>query len=234
MTVESMASPGALKHRPVLDSDAPNALGRKKGGNRRRESNASARGARRNEKLPRALPSSCVLLPRALPSAPACCPLPVRSSSACAAFCSLALPSSRALFSRARCLLLPRAALLRVLFSRALCLLLPRATAFCSRALPSAVLLPRAALCSSVRFPLLSRARCHPHSIARHRPWLGSCHPCLSTGREGEGGSCSSTGRESCLLSARGLLCSSAHGLLCSLFLGMLLCSSQLCLALES
>jgi hypothetical protein len=136
------------------------------------------------------------------------------------------LPSSRALLPRAlpsapaRCPLPVR--------SSSAC------TAFCSRALPSAVLLPRATLCSSVHFPLLSRAYCRPHSIACHCPWLGSCHPCLSTGREGEGGSCSSMGRESCLLSAHGLLCSSAHGLLCSLFLGMLLCSSQLCLALES
>jgi hypothetical protein len=113
------------------------------------------------------------------------------------------LPSSCALFSRARCLLLPRAALLP-------CALLPRA-------LPSAVLLPRAALCSSVCFPLLSRARCRPHSITHHRPWLGSCHPCLSTG--GEGGSCSLTGRESCLLSARGLLCSVVGLLLFVMFM---------------
>jgi hypothetical protein len=231
MTVESMASPGALKRHPVLDSDAPNVLGRKKGGNRQRESSAGrvetkscrarclppVRSSRaRCLLLPHAVLFPCALLPHALPSAPARCPPPVRSSPTRAAFCSRALPSSPVLFSRARCLLLPRAA------------------AFCSRALPSAVLLPRAALCSSVRFPLLSRARCRLHSIARHRPWLGSCHPCLSTGREGEGGSCSSTGRESSLLSTRGLLCSSAHGLLCSLFLGMLLCSSQLCLALES
>jgi hypothetical protein len=216
MTMESMASPGVLKRRPVLDSDAPYALGRKKGGNRQQESSASARGARRNEKLPRAaflpctpptcyllLPRAvlftCALLPRVLPFAPARCPPPVRSSPVRVAFCSCALPSSCVLFSCARCLLLPHAA-----------------------------------LCSSVRFPLLSHARCRPHSIARHHPWLGSCHPCLPTGREGEGGSCSSTGRESCLLSARGLLWSSVHGLLCSLFLGMLLCSSQLCLALES
>jgi hypothetical protein len=146
-----------------------------------------------------------------------------------AAFCSRALPSSRAL--------LPRA--------------LPSAPACCPPPVCSApaccrLLLPRAAFCSSAptRCPLLQRElssakACaflcsRPHSIARHRPWLGSCHPCLSTGREGGGGSCSSTGRESCLLSAGGLLCSSAHGLLCSLFLGMLLCSSQLCLALES
>jgi hypothetical protein len=184
MTVESMASPGALKRRLVLDSDAPDALGRKKGGNRRRESNASARAGRIETKscrarclppvrsshvccllLPRAVLFPCALLPRALPSAPVCCPPPVRSSPTRASFCSCTLPSSR----------------------------------------------------------VLSCARCPPHSIARHRPWLGSCHPCLSTGRE------------SCLLSARGLLCSSAHGLLCSsLFLGMLLCSNQLCLALES
>jgi hypothetical protein len=86
-----------------------------------------------------------------------------------------------------------------------------------------------ATLCSSARCPLLSRACCRLHSITRHRPWSGSRHPCLPTGREGEGGLCSSTGREggSCL--------PFAHGLLCSLFLGMLLlCSSQLCLALES
>jgi hypothetical protein len=176
----------------------------------------SVRGARRNEKLPRAAFLPCTP-PRALPSAHVRCPLPVRSSSTCAAFCSRALPSPVRSF--------------------------PARAAFCSYALPSScvlfsyvrcLLLPHAALCSSVHFPLLSRARCRPHSIARHRPWLGSCHPCLPTRREGEGGSCSSTGRESCLLSARELLCSSAHGLLCSLFLGMLLCSSQLCLALES
>jgi hypothetical protein len=142
MTVERMASPGALKHRPVLDSDTPDALGRKKGGNRWWESSASARGARRNEKLPRA-----AFLPCAPP--------------AHAAFCSRALSSSRALFFRVRCLLLPRVALLP-------CLLLPRA-AFCSHALPSShvlfsrahcLLLPRAAFYSfaPARCPLLQRA----------------------------------------------------------------------------
>jgi hypothetical protein len=136
MTVESMASPGALKRRLVLDSDAPDALGRKKGGNRRRESNASARGAHRNEKLPRALPSSRALLPRVLPSAPARCPLPVRSSSACAAFCSRVLPSSRALFSHARFLLLLRAALVPCALLCALPSALNRAPSSLVRQLP--------------------------------------------------------------------------------------------------
>jgi hypothetical protein len=57
-----------LKRRLVLNSNAPDALGRKKetaGIQRER-----ARGTRRNEKLSRALPSSRALLPRALPSAP--------------------------------------------------------------------------------------------------------------------------------------------------------------------
>jgi hypothetical protein len=122
-----MASPGALKRRPVLDSDAPDALGRKKGGNRRRE------------KLPCALPSSRALLPHAafLPCTP-----PTR-----AAFCSRVLPSSRVLFSRARCLLLPR-------------------TAFCSFAPARCPLLQRALSSAKACAFLFSRQ----HSIARNRP----------------------------------------------------------------
>jgi hypothetical protein len=164
MTVESMASPGVLKHRPVLDSDAPDKLGRKKGGNRRRESSAlpSSRAL-----LPRALPSAptCCPLPRALPSAPACCPPPVRSSPARASFCSCALPSSRVLFSRAlppsapvRCPLLQRA-----LSSALLCALpsaLNRAPSSLVRQLPPLLVdgkrIPLA-LCSRTTLLLCSR-----------------------------------------------------------------------------
>jgi hypothetical protein len=192
MTVESMASPGALKRRPVLDSDAPDALGRKKGGNRQRESSASARGARRNEKLPRALPSSRALLLRA-------------------AFCSRALSSSRALFFRVRCLLLPRVALLP-------CALLPRA-------LPSA----------PARCPLLQRALSSalpcalPPALNRAPSSLVRQLPPLLVDRKRR--------RRILLVDGKRILlalCLRTTLLLCSLFLGMLLCSSQLCLALES